>query len=115
MRKHALERGQTLPIVAVAALLLTAMAGFGADVGYHQYQQRIQQTATDSAALAAAAELNLGDYKTAGQNDATKNGFTAGAGAVTLVSIGTPQPSDPYNGDSSAVEADITATYPTFF
>lgn len=115
MRKHAHERGQTLPIIAVAALLLTAMAGFAADVGYHQYQQRIQQTATDSAALAAAAERNLGNWQTAGQNDATKNGFTAGTGATTSVSIGTPQPSDPYNSDSSAVEADITATYPTFF
>jgi len=115
MRKHAHERGQTLPIIAVAALLLTAMAGFAAEVGYHQYQQRIQQTATDSAALAAAAELNLGDWVTAGQNDATKNGFTAGSGAVTYVSVGTPRPSDPYNSDPSAVEADITATYPTFF
>jgi hypothetical protein len=115
MKKHALQRGQTLPLIAVAAILLGAAAGFAADVGYHQYQQRVQQTATDSAALAAAAELSAGNWVQAGQRDATSNGFTAGAGPTTSVNIAHPTAPDPYASDSHAVEADITATYATFF
>ena len=115
MKTHAFERGQTLPLLAVTVLLLAAVAGFAADVGYHQYMQRVQQTATDSAALAAAAELNTGNWTTAGTRDATSNGFTAGASGVTAVSIVRPVAPDPYAGNASAVEADITATYATFF
>jgi hypothetical protein len=115
MKKYAFERGQTLPIIAATALLLVAVAGFAADTGYHQYEQRVQQTATDSAALAAAAEFNIGNYATAGQRDATSNGFTQGVNSVTLVNIGRPSAPDPYAGNPSAVEADISATYPTFF
>lgn len=115
MKVHAFERGQTLPLIAVTVLLLVAVAGFAADVGYHQYMQRVQQTATDSAALAAAAELNTGNWVTAGRRDATSNGFTAGAGGVTLVNIVHPAAPDPYATNANAVEADITATYATFF
>ncbi|HKU67718.1 MAG TPA: pilus assembly protein TadG-related protein [Candidatus Baltobacteraceae bacterium] len=115
MNKHALERGQTLPMVAVALILIVALSGLAADVGYHQYQQRVQQTATDSAALAAAAELDAGNFVTAGQVDAKTNGFAAGANGVTSVNIAAPPPADPYNGNPEAVEADIVASYPTFF
>lgn len=115
MRTHSLERGQTLPIVAVAVLLLVALGGFAADVGYHQYMQRAQQTATDSAALAAAAELATGNAVVAGQRDATSNGFTTGSGGVNSVAIGRPDATDPYTGDPHAVQAQISATYATVF
>lgn len=115
MKKHASERGQTLPIIAVAVLVLVAIAGFAADVGYHQYEQRVQQTATDSAALAAAAEFKLGDWAKAGKTDATTNGYTQGSNGVTLVNIAHPLSPDPYASDPNALEADIQATYPTFF
>lgn len=115
MKTRTFERGQTLPIVAMAVLILVAFGGFAADVGYHQYMQRAQQTATDSAALAAAAELATGNSALAGQRDASSNGFTAGAGGVTLVSIGSPGAPDPYAGDPHAVQAQISATYATVF
>lgn len=115
MKAHAFEKGQTLPLVAVTVLLLVAVAGFAADVGYHQYMQRVQQTATDSAALAAAAELTSGNWVTAGTRDAASNGFTSGAGGVTAVQIVRPIAPDPYASNPSAVEADITASYATFF
>lgn len=115
MNKHEFERGQTLPFIAVTVLLLVAVAGFASDIGYHQYQQRMQQTATDSAALAAAGELLVnGDYQTAGKRDAATNGFTDGSGSV-VVTVGSPGPSDAYASNSHAVEADIKNTYPTFF
>jgi hypothetical protein len=117
MRKHSFERGQTLPIVALAVLVLVAAAGFAADVGYHQYEQRVQQTATDSAALAGAAELSAGGVsaaQTAGRRDSASNGFTDGSNDVSVY-VGPPLTGDPNNGNANAVEAQIVATYPTFF
>jgi hypothetical protein len=107
-------------------LVLLGVAGFAADVGYHQYQQRAQQTAADSAALAGAEELMDGNYASAARQDASINGFTDNTGASTCPSnppTGTvcvdvynpPQSSDAYSGNSSAVEVDITVYHPTFF
>ncbi len=115
MKTRTFERGQTLPIVAMAVLMLVALGGFAADVGYHQYMQRAQQTATDSAAIAAAAELATGNSVVAGQRDASSNGFTAGTGGVTLVSIAPPAAPDPYAGDAHAIQARISARYATVF
>ena len=45
------QRGQVYPLFG---LLLVALLGFAAlsiDMGYYRYQQRLQQTATDSAAV----------------------------------------------------------------
>jgi hypothetical protein len=120
------QRGQILPLVGIAALVLVGITGFAADAGYHQYQQRMQQTATDSAALAGAQELLVGDWRTAGQKDASTNGYTDNTGAGSCPNtpaVGTicvelynpPQAGDAYASNSKAVEADITVYHPTFF
>lgn len=120
------QRGQTLPLIGVTVLLLTGMAGFAVDAGYHQYEQRMQQTASDSAALAGAAERPMGDWSAAAKQDATINGFTdnaggqacdttAPAGRICVNVYNPPQAGDPYNGDSAAVEVDITESHATFF
>lgn len=122
MKHYRAQRGQTLPLVAVAILVLLGTTGFAVDVGYHQYRQRIQQTATDSAAIAAGQELLAGNFVAAGQRDAASNGFTdASVGgscvstAVCVQILNPPQAPDAFNGSSDAVEALITAPNPTFF
>jgi hypothetical protein len=86
----------------------------------------MQQTATDSAALAGAKERPLGDWSNAAKQDATNNGFTDNSGQSTCPTdpaVGTvcvnvfspPQAGDAFSGDSNAVEVDITVSHPTFF
>lgn len=119
------SRGQILPLFGLAAFVLIAVAGFAADAGFHQYEQRLQQTAADSAALAGAGELMSGNYAAAARAEAATNGFAdnsggacpadAPVGTVCVQVYNPPQGTDPYSGNGSAVEVDITAYHPTFF
>lgn len=115
-----------MPMVGIAAILLMGAAGFAVDTGFHQYQQRMQQTATDSAAIAGAQELQNGNFVAAARADAATNGFNdntgatscpagAGVGTVCVEVYNPPQPGDAFAGNTSAVEVDITAYHPTFF
>lgn len=125
---HAMSapRGQTLPLVAVALVVLLGVAGFAVDTGYHQYHQRMQQTATDSAALAGAAELAMKDWQAAARQDAANNGYADNTGqstcpanpptgTVCVVVNKPPVSPDAYAGNSTAVEVQITVFHPTFF
>lgn len=103
-------------------LVLLGAAAFAVDTGYHQYRQRIQQTATDSAAIAAGQVLSSGDYVAAGKQDASNNGYTDGSVAGSCVSTATcvevfnpPEATDAFAGRSDAVEVVITAPNATFF
>lgn len=120
------RRGQTLPLVAIALLVLLGAAAFAVDTGYHQYQQRMQQTAADSAALAGARELSMGDWFAAARQDAANNGFSDNTGQTTCPAGGAvgqvcvevynpPQAGDAYAGNPQAVEVDVTANHATFF
>lgn len=111
-------------MVAIAIVVLLGAAGFAVDAGYHQYQQRMQQTATDSAALAGATELANGDWNPAAQQDASNNGYTdntggaacdATVGRVCVLVNNPPVAPDAYAGNSGAVEVQITVNHPTFF
>lgn len=124
--RSSLQRGQTLPLVGIALFVLLGAAGFATDIGYHQYQQRMQQTAADSAALAGAQEKPMGDAAAAAKQDAATNGFTDNSGGAacdssaptgrTCVQVHIPpQAGDPFSSDSSAVEVDITESHATFF
>jgi Putative Flp pilus-assembly TadE/G-like len=121
MRFAHTQRGQVLPIVALAAIVLLGMAGLAADVGYDRFQQRLQQTAADSAAIAGAAERVSGHAVSAAQRDASRNGYadnragTACNAADTCVIVNTPPSSGNYTTDSSAVEVLISKPYPRFF
>ena len=87
MVKRRSEAGQTMPLVALAMVTLLACAGLAVDMGYMRYQKRLMQTAADSAALAAATDLNLAD-PTQYQNDAlavaAQNGFQDGVNNTTV-------------------------------
>jgi hypothetical protein len=118
------QRGQILPLVAFSALVLVGVAGLAVDVGYHQYQQRMQQTATDAAAIAGAKESLMGHGPAAAKQDARVNGFADNTGGscpanpsvgTVCIYAGAPQSGDAFNGVSGAFEVDITVYHPTFF
>jgi hypothetical protein len=106
----------------MALVVLLGAAGLAVDVGYHQYRQRIQQTATDSAAIAGGQVLASGNYVAAAQQDASNNGFTDGSSGGSCVStaicvqvFNPPEATDAFAGRSDAVEVVITSPNPTFF
>lgn len=115
LKRRTLERGQVLPFIAILIGVLLGFTGLAVDVGYLRYQQRLQQSATDSAALAGAAEKLYGtNLVTAAQSEAATNGFTDGVDGVS-VTANNPPSAGGYTGDSGAVEAVISAPRPTFF
>lgn len=123
------ERGQLLPLLAISVFAMLAMIGLAVDLGYWRYQQRLQQSATDSAVIAAAIESNYATPQTqaslvpaAGYTDAQNNGFTNGIGTVSVTINYPPAAPDPNytagpdgSGKYDAVEAIITKTQPQFF
>lgn len=107
------QRGQTLVLVALLLVVLMGLTSLAADAGYYHYQQRVMQTAADSAALAGVAEISYGDPTAAAKADAATNGFTDGVNGVT-VTVNASY-SDQYTGTSSAVQVLISKPYPKFF
>lgn len=118
MREHRFERGQLIPIFALMIVVLMGMAALAVDVGYWRYQQRLMQTAADSAAVAGADELlypALADWKTAAQNDAAANGFTDDGGTSVSVTVTNPPAAGTYAGNANAVQVVVSAKQPLFF
>ena len=80
------QRGQLLPLMAIGIIAVLGVVALAVDVGFWRYQQRLEQSAADSAAMAGAIQLN---YPTAGSTStpqlaaaasAKQNGFTDDAG-----------------------------------
>ena len=76
MRTRRRERGQILPVVALAIVALLGISAFAIDVGFAYYAKRQLQSATDAAALAGAQDL--------------PNATTAVATATAFASANTP-------------------------
>lgn len=115
MKRDRGERGQTLPITAIAIALLMGFAALAVDAGYLEYKQRTQQTAADSAAIAGGWALLAGtSVSSAAQSSASANGFTDNGKSI-VVSATSPPGTGPNSGNSSAVEVNITVQYPPFF
>lgn len=117
---RASERGQILPLVAIALVALIGMAALAIDVGYWRYQQRLEQSAADSAAMAAAVQLSYGQtssLQSAGRADAATNGFIDDAGATVNVTINNPPVTagSAYLHNTNAVEAIVQKKQPAFF
>lgn len=107
------ESGQMLPFIGMLIVVLLAFAGFAADVGALRYQQRIQQNATDKAAVAGANELVFGGSDSAITSvvnaTASADGFTSGV----VMHHG---PADGrYVSNTGAVQVVITQNRPVFF
>ncbi len=114
---RAYERGQALPIVAVCFVAIFGFAALAVDVGAAQYRQRMQQTATDAAAIAGASAAEYSSaaatISAAAAADATSNGFTTDAN--NTVTVNWPPVSGNYIGNTGAVQVVITSTRPNFF
>lgn len=118
MKRRTGERGQVLPLVALCLAVLVGFAGIAVDVGYLEYQQRQQQSATDAAAIGGAQQFlysgcGTSTGYTAATTDAATNGYSNSTPNVT-VSPG-PPPSGPYAGNNCAVQVTITSPHATFF
>jgi len=106
------ESGQVMPLIALALAVLMGFGGMGVDVGYWEYVERQQQSATDAAALGAAQQLarstctNWSAATDAADTDAARNGF--GSGANVTIAVQTPPRSGPYAGDSCAAYVQIS-------
>src|SRR5258708_17334247 len=120
------QLGQVLIGTAIAMVVLAGFAGLAIDMDTIRYQQRLQQTAADGAAIAGAMNLNFGSGSVAGgrgasaQNGYTDNnsgaGCTGGAVGCVSVAISTSGPATgPHAGNSNYVEAIVTVVQPTYF
>lgn len=114
MVKRRSEAGQTLAFVSLALVTLLAAAGLAVDMGYFRYERRLLQSAADSAALAAATDLNLGQTgQGVAQADALlvaqANGFQDGVNATTV------NVTFPGLNPQNAVQVTIQRILPSFF
>lgn len=114
MKRYRSDAGQALLLMALSMIVLCGFAGLGVDMGYMRYMQRRMQAATDSAALAGAAEINYGDVTSAAQADAAKDGFTNGVNG-TAITVNNPPLSGSHQGNPRYVQVYISQPQPTFF
>jgi Flp pilus assembly protein TadG len=114
------ERGQVLPLVAIALAVLVGFAGMAVDVGYYEYQERQMQNAADGAAVDGAQQLiysgcpNSSAAQTAALNGAASNGYTSGVNGI-LVTVNNPPTSGPYAGNNCAVSVEVNNPYSASF
>ena len=80
------QRGQTLVIVALMLIPLLGFTGLVSDVAWYEVNLMRIQRAADAAALAGVVYLpgNVAGAQTAAEQEAAKNGYTNGAGGVTI-------------------------------
>jgi uncharacterized membrane protein len=74
------QSGQVMVSAALMLVVLLGFAGLGIDMGYLRYEKRLQQTAADGAAIAAATDLVSGASQAAALNASATNGFTDNTG-----------------------------------
>ncbi|HLY02492.1 MAG TPA: pilus assembly protein TadG-related protein [Candidatus Cybelea sp.] len=116
MQRGFAQRGAVLPLVAICLAVLMGFAALAIDVGYLEYQQQVQQSATDAAALGGAQSAftntcgNPSAASSAAVTDAALNGY-----ASAYVQATSPPSTGPYAGVACAVAVTITKTKPTFF
>ena len=96
------ERGFTLTLAAVSAVVMLGMLGSAYDVGKMFIVKNELQTYCDAAALAAVAQLN-----------GTSGGVVAANTSASTGPLGSTTPNR-YNFDSAAI-SNVTATYATDF
>jgi Putative Flp pilus-assembly TadE/G-like len=112
MKSHS-QRGQVLPLIGVMLGVLMGFGGMGVDVGYWEYVQQSQQSATDAAATGGARALitqscpNYNIANAAADADASSNGFPNG-GSIT-VAVQNPPSGGPLAGDACAVSVTISS------
>jgi putative Flp pilus-assembly TadE/G-like protein len=109
------QKGQSLVFVAAALVVILGVMGLAIDMGYLRYMKRQMQSAADAAAVAAAGEIDFGDWNSAGLKAASLNNFTNGTGGVTVNITHPPPAGDAHAGNNYFVQASISENAPTFF
>jgi Putative Flp pilus-assembly TadE/G-like len=128
--RHHGTRGQVLPLIALATVILFSMAALAVDVGYWRYQQRLEQSAADSAAIAGAIEHifdpTTTNVRVFARADATANGYnddssgdvgganTCATSATVCVTVNAPPATGNNTTDPSAVEVIVAKKQPLF-
>ncbi len=117
MSRRRTSAGQVLPLIALALSTLMGFGGVAVDVGFLEYRQQVQQTATDAAALGGAEVLarsscdGQSNAVSAADGDAGSNGF-----AGNTVTANSPPQIGPYASDDCAIGVQITTPQvQTFF
>ncbi len=108
------SRGQVYLLFAFLLFAFLCVAALAIDIGVYRGQQRLQQTATDSAAIAGAqaAAYASPNAAQAALDDAATNGFTTPSATVSV----DPNYSDAYTtGSIAAVKVTVTQNYARFF
>jgi Flp pilus assembly protein TadG len=121
------EAGQALYLTAAALVVLMGFMGLGIDMGALRYEKRIQQTAADGGAIAAANELRYGTgisgITSAAVDAAKANGFgdtstycssgcpSSGAVGYVKVTVNDPPLSGPHTGDNNCPELPNSSCY----
>src|ERR1017187_3129526 len=113
MKRLGDDSGQVAILTILCLTCLLGFVAFAVDVGLLLRAKRVEQTAADSAVMAAAAEFSYGDMLTAAQADAVQNGVPASA--VTVNGPPTGPKYGPNAGNGSYVEVIISQSQPTFF
>jgi hypothetical protein len=113
-----MERGQALPLLALAVIGLAAFAALALDGGNLWTEQRRAQAAADNAVMAAAFQAMNGVTNTvtlnaAAQANALRNGYDNSLAPNTKVVFLMPPLDGPYAGNSQYLEVVITQTVPT--
>jgi hypothetical protein len=102
--------------LSIAVVLVSAASAV--DLGFWRFQQRLEQTAADAAALAAAIEYSysasLTGATTVARAAATANGFTHDGVNVT-VTVNYPPAAGGYLGNTNALEVLVKKEQPQFF
>ena len=114
--RHPGARGQALPLIAVGLIGLLGLGSLAVDLGYWRYEQRVQQTAADAAAMAGAITQNYSPstVTASARSAAAQNGFTHD-GVTTFVTVNVPPLSGNYTSTAGAVEVIVRMQHPAFF
>ena len=85
------ERGQVLPFFITGVVAVVGVAALAVDTSYWRYEQRAQQAAADTAAIAGAIQENYAasGVTTAALAASATNGFT-NDGVTTFVTVNVP-------------------------
>ncbi|HVA81456.1 MAG TPA: pilus assembly protein TadG-related protein [Candidatus Binataceae bacterium] len=106
-------------VVTLVMVALLTFAGLAVDVGFFMNQRRTAQTAADSAAVAAARELQANDTAevvAAADLNASMNGFTNGTNGVTVtVNQGSAITDPNFANKPGVVQVIVQRDVPTYF
>jgi hypothetical protein len=117
MARH-MERGQAAPFLAMGIFALYTVMALALDVSLWRDDQRHEQMAADSAAIAGVVEektsTQLSNIQSAARTDATLNGFTDNGSTLT-VTVNNPPSSGSFTGNATAVEVVVKKKYNSLF